>query len=73
MDVSKLFASKLGQYRTSCGISQEQMAERCGISCRHYSDYECGKVKQPKFSTVLALAKVANISLDEIRNAFEIK
>ena len=56
-----LFAS-----RVSRGLSQEGMAELCGISTRHYSDLEQGKVN-PRLTTTVRIFTRLGISLDILK------
>ena len=49
------------------GLTQEEAAERCGVSPRHYLDMEAGRVN-PKLSTVIHIASESNISLDVLKS-----
>ena len=44
MNASKSFSRMLRQYRLTHHLTQEEMAERCCISTRHYCDLENGYV-----------------------------
>ena len=48
-------------------LTQEEAAERCGVSPRHYLDMEAGRVN-PKLSTVIHIASESNISLDVLKS-----
>lgn len=44
MGIKQIFGSNLHTYRKSCGLSQEQLAEKLNISIKHLSTLETGKV-----------------------------
>ena len=41
MDIIKVFGANLRKYRTKKGLSQEQLAEICGLHRTYISDIEC--------------------------------
>ena len=51
--------------RKERGLSQEAVAEAVGIRSRTYQNYEYGG-RIPPLSTLLALADLSDISLDEL-------
>ena len=63
MEISQKLSKLLLTYRAKIRLSQEDMAELCGISTRHYSDLERGK-SDPKLSTVVGIFLALGCSLD---------
>jgi predicted ATPase/DNA-binding CsgD family transcriptional regulator len=55
------FAVLLQQYRQAAGLSQEELAERAGLSARGISDLERGVRRSPYPVTVRALAKALDL------------
>ena len=41
MDIVKVFGANLKKYRTQKGLSQEKLAEKCGLHRTYISDIEC--------------------------------
>ena len=41
MDIIKVFGVNLKKYRTHKGLSQEKLAEKCGLHRTYISDIEC--------------------------------
>ena len=44
MNVKEIFGNNIHEYRKSKKLSQEQLAEKLGISIKHLSNMETGKV-----------------------------
>ena len=59
------FSEHLLQLRKSRGLKQPELAEKFGLSWRGYQNYELG-LREPKMSTLIALADFYNLSLDEL-------
>ncbi len=59
------FASEVRRKRNMSGYTQRQLAEKLHMSIRTILDLENG-VSNPKFETVLLIAKELNISIDAI-------
>jgi transcriptional regulator with XRE-family HTH domain len=53
---SQTFASLLRRHRLAEGLSQEELAERAGLSRRGVSDLERGVKRSPHRDTILRLA-----------------
>src|SRR5919206_1482884 len=53
------------QYRLGAGLSQEELAERAGLSRRGISDLERGARRLPHPATVRRLAEALNLGLAE--------
>ena len=47
-------------------MSQAALAEASGLSLRTVTNYEYGKVRDPRLSTLAALAKALDITIDEL-------
>jgi transcriptional regulator with XRE-family HTH domain len=52
--------------RLSAGLSQEELAERLGMSQRWVSNLELGNVKLPRQDTMRALSDVLGIPLEDL-------
>src|SRR3954469_11599564 len=55
------FADLLRQLRTAAALSQEELAERAGVSLRGLSDLERGVRRAPHLSTVRVLADALSL------------
>src|SRR5437879_6905917 len=55
------FAALLHRYRVGAGLSQEELAERAGLSRRGISDLERGERRTPHKATVRRLAEALNM------------
>ena len=62
MNASKSFSRMLRQYRLTRHLTQEEMAERCCISTRHYCDLENGYV-DPRLSTIAKICSAIGLRL----------
>ncbi len=60
--VTSTFADLLRHLRTSASLSQEELAERAGLSLRGISDLERGVRRTPHLSTVRLLADALELS-----------
>lgn len=67
--ILRSIGKRIQEYRQRIGLSQEQVAERAGISQNHVSRLEQGK-HDPHFYTILQVAKVLNIPLDGLVSDF---
>jgi transcriptional regulator with XRE-family HTH domain len=59
------FAVLLQQHRAAAGFSQDELAERAGLSRRGISDLERGRRRSPHPVTVRQLAEALNLGLRE--------
>jgi transcriptional regulator with XRE-family HTH domain len=57
----------LKQARWSTGLTQEELAARCGVSVRTISDIERGHVVRPRATTLRQLALGLSLSDEETR------
>src|SRR5690349_22749847 len=62
MHQSAEFGKLLRQYRVASGLSQEQLAERAGLSVRGLSDLERGLHRAPHPATVSQLADALQLA-----------
>jgi transcriptional regulator with XRE-family HTH domain len=51
MDLSKVFVQNMKKYRKMTGISQEKLAQLCGVSHSHIRQIECGS-RGPSFALI---------------------
>src|SRR5947209_13990345 len=64
------FGPVLSHYRVATGLTQEELAERAGLSVRGISDLERGVNQSPRSYTVRRLADALQLSSDD-RALFE--
>lgn len=70
MDPSVSFGELLRRYRRAAGLTQEELAERAGLSCRGINDLERGARRHPRRDTIVRLAEAFALT-DDQRAAFE--
>jgi transcriptional regulator with XRE-family HTH domain len=63
-DLKILFGKRLRKIRRNRDITQEQLAELCGISSDYVSQMERG-VNSPSFETLQKLAEVLEVKVEE--------
>lgn len=63
-DLHEHFGIAIKNARLDCGLTQEALAERAGISCRYLIAIENGRI--PKLPTVYRLIYAMHISADQI-------
>jgi predicted ATPase/DNA-binding CsgD family transcriptional regulator/DNA-binding XRE family transcriptional regulator len=66
-DARNSFAARLRQLRTEAGLSQEELAERAGLSRRGIADLERGARRSPYPATVRRLADAFGLNADGYR------
>jgi transcriptional regulator with XRE-family HTH domain len=59
-------AMRLKRLREAAGLTQQELANRAGLSISAVTQTEGGQKKDPKLSTLVALARVLGVSLDEV-------
>lgn len=64
-DKHELFGLAIKNARIDCGLTQEELAERVGISCRYLIAIE-NEGRIPKLPTVYRLIYAMHISADQI-------
>jgi transcriptional regulator with XRE-family HTH domain len=57
------FAARLRSLRETLGLSQSQLAARCGVSLDSLQNWEQGRT-EPRLSALVQLAKGLGLSLD---------
>lgn len=63
MSIMLTFSRAVYQYRKAHHLSQEKMAERCGISVAHYKRFEKGETNVG-LDIALRIAEVSEVRLD---------
>jgi len=58
-------ANRLYEYRKNAGLSQDQLAEKIGVSRQAVSKWERGEAS-PDTDNLIALSEVYNVTLDEL-------
>jgi transcriptional regulator with XRE-family HTH domain len=58
-------AERLHRYRVAAGLTQEELAERAGISARAVSDLERGIIQTPRKDTLQLLAAALGLAAEE--------
>src|SRR5215218_7038723 len=59
------FGELLRRHRTAAALSQEELAERAGVSVRALSDLERGVHRAPRLETVRMLAEALGLGADD--------
>ena len=62
---SPTFATLLRRYRQAAGLSQEELAERAGLSARTVGDLERGGSHAPRKDTIELLAQALDLDAPE--------
>ena len=60
-----MLSERIYQFRRKSGLSQEQLAEKIGVSRQAISKWESG-TSMPEFQKLLALSECFHITLDEL-------
>ena len=60
-------ANRLMQYRKKAGLSQEELADKLGVSRQAVSKWECAE-SSPDTDNLIALAKIYGVTLDDLLN-----
>ena len=60
----KQVSARLGLLRKWLGLSEQEMADRLGITVHAYRDYELGRSKWNDVAFALRLADATNVSVD---------
>ncbi len=59
------FGKRIKQYRANLGLSQEQLAEKLGVSRQAITKWETGR-GMPDVKNMIILAKIFHVTLDEL-------
>ena len=65
MDLKKEFGKYIRLCRKQAGMTQEQLAEKCGLSSRQISNIETGK-SEPKFTSLTKICDSCGIEFEEV-------
>lgn len=57
--------TKLKEARERCGLTQEEVAKKAGISWRAYQNYELGE-RVPKVDIAIQIARALNTKVEKI-------
>ena len=60
-----MLSDNLIQLRRKSGLSQEQLADKIGVSRQAISKWECGQ-STPELEKLMAMSELFNVSLDEL-------
>lgn len=63
--MKKTFGENLKSERKLCGMTQQELAKKMGISQQQLSQWECNKF-EPTVSSIVALAKALDTSYDDL-------
>lgn len=64
-NINQTFGSRIAEIRRSLGISQEELAFRCGVHRTYIGAIERGE-KSPTLNTIERLAKGLNIKIIDL-------
>ncbi|MGL5381769.1 helix-turn-helix transcriptional regulator [Clostridium sp.] len=65
MQRDSIVGLKIAYYRKLCGLTQEELAEKVGVSCQAVSKWE-QQTSCPDIFLLPILAEIFNISIDEL-------
>ncbi|MBQ9121134.1 MAG: helix-turn-helix domain-containing protein [Clostridia bacterium] len=65
MTNGEILGKKLYELRKAAGLSQEDLAEKLGVSRQAVSKWECGE-SWPDTDNLITIARLYNVSLDEL-------
>lgn len=63
-NINQTFGSRIAEIRRLLGISQEELAFRCGVHRTYIGAIERGE-KSPTLNTILKLAKGLNVKIND--------
>ena len=58
-----MIMENLKKLRTSCNLTQKEMADKLGMNQQTYANYETGR-REPDFDTLKEIASYFNVSID---------
>ena len=64
-DINKLFGKHVSQLRKECNLSQEELADRCGVHRTYIGALERGE-KSPTLNTIEKIAIGLKVSLIDL-------
>ncbi|EKD27689.1 MAG: helix-turn-helix protein [uncultured bacterium] len=63
---SYMLKNNIKKFRKNSGLTQQQLAEKAGLSYNVITTLEQGTAKQPTIQTIIKLADAFKISIDEL-------
>jgi transcriptional regulator with XRE-family HTH domain len=57
---------RLKELRTAAGLTQQDLAFKAGLSVTAIVHIEGGRIKDPRMSTLRAIAQALNVAIDEL-------
>jgi transcriptional regulator with XRE-family HTH domain len=63
---SETLSARLKALRTARGLSQQQLADRAGLTKSNVTQLEQGRITDPRLSTLRALAGALEVRIDEV-------
>lgn len=60
----------LAKFRKSAGLTQQQLAERVGVSRQQIQKWECGE-RTPKLKNIIKLAAALDLPLEELIREYQ--
>lgn len=67
---SKYYGNYIREHRQKMGLTQEEVAEKLGISQQAYGRYELG-LREPNFTLILKIAEVLEFDPGEFFNTYK--
>ncbi len=61
-----MLADNIKRYRSEKGLSQEQLAQKAGITYSTLAKLESGVNENPKVKTLQQIAKALDVSVDDL-------
>jgi transcriptional regulator with XRE-family HTH domain len=65
-EFSKVIGRKIKELREAAGLTQQQLATNAGLSSSNLSQIEQGHKRDPRISTLKALARALGVSIDAL-------
>ncbi len=70
--IQKLFGLRLRELRSKADISQEALADRCGLDRTYISGLERG-VRNPSLTCIFRVANGLNIQIEELVKKYDLE
>ena len=61
-----MLADRIKHYRSKTGLTQEQLAQKAGITCSALTKIEAGKHLDPRVGTVRKIAIALEVTIDDL-------
>lgn len=69
MDMALTLGNRIKQFRTAHGLTQQQLADKVGVTQTAVAAWECGKRGVPKGNNLLKLAQALSLDANELLGA----